>query len=144
MNLQDVATVLAKCVAYDNRTTTDATVLAWHEALDDMPLQDALNAVRDHYATSREWIMPSDLNQAYHALKRARLNAIPQARRPLPPQDSTPEENLIFHRAVLKAIADGMDAAGAAQAGNQAIGYTPQIEQTQTHEIPTSQIGKPL
>lgn len=143
MNLKDATTVLGKCSAFDNRQPTQATALAWSEALADMPVRDALDFVTTHYASSREWIMPSDLNRAWVELKRARLSAVPQAQRPLPPQDADATEFLTFQKAVTSGISRGLPLPDVNRAAYAAIGRTPELEAPTNHyEINTNQIGK--
>lgn len=145
MNPQDAAALLAKCAAFDNRQPTKATTLAWSEALEDMPLVDALKFVTDHYATSREWIMPSDLNAAWRQLRRERQLQIPEAQRPVPPQDATGPEFVKFRQAVSRAIGRGATPDQAEKVAYAAIGRPlPAIEATRTHQINTDQIGKRL
>lgn len=142
MNLKDATTVLGKCSAFDNRQPTQATALAWSEALADMPVRDALDFVTTHYASSREWIMPADINREWRALRRARQQAVPDAQRPLPPQDLTGSEYLAFRRAVSRAISRGLPLPDVEVAAYAAIGRTPSIEApTHHYEINTDQIG---
>lgn len=58
MNLQETGAVLAKAAAIDNRDVGEATVLAWHETLDDIDYRSALRAVTIHRRTSDEYLMP--------------------------------------------------------------------------------------
>jgi hypothetical protein len=52
----EVATLLAKCAAYDRRTIGDADVAAWFDALVDVPFADASAAVTEHYTRTSVWI----------------------------------------------------------------------------------------
>ncbi len=61
MNFEEVGQVLAKAASYDRRTTGAADILAWHEAIGDLPLQDALKAVTVHYQGTDKWLMPVHL-----------------------------------------------------------------------------------
>ena len=143
MNPNDVAAILAKCAAYDNRTPAQATVAAWTEALEDMPVADALKFVADHYAQSREWIMPADLNIAWKRIRTERQRAISEAERPQPPQDATTEQFLAFRRGVTNAISRGQPVNELQAAGYAAIGRpVPVIEPTTNRVIDLDQIGQ--
>lgn len=72
MTPDETATVLAKCAAFDQRTVGRADVAAWTEALDDVPVADALAAVTRWYRTSRERVWPSDIRQLAAAVSRER------------------------------------------------------------------------
>ncbi len=58
MNVQEVSAVLAKVQAYDQRNVGEANLAAWTEALTDVNLEDALDAVAHHHKTVASWIMP--------------------------------------------------------------------------------------
>jgi hypothetical protein len=79
MNRPEAATLLALCSAYDRRTVGDSDVMAWADALDDIRLADATEAVKGHYRNSREWLMPSDVRAAVRRLRDERIGnaAIP-------------------------------------------------------------------
>lgn len=67
-----VAQALAKASAYDNRKKSDAAVEAWFEALQrhtSLTGDELLDAVSEHYATTRDFMMASDV---YPAVKRIR------------------------------------------------------------------------
>lgn len=76
MNRAETARLLTMCAAYDNRTPSEAAVIAWHEALADLAFEDAKTAVVDHYRASREWIMPADVRQRIVEIRRHRLAAL--------------------------------------------------------------------
>lgn len=59
----DVARVLVKAAAFDQRTIGEADVLAWHEILAPYELADALEAVTRHYRDSTDRIMPAQLRR---------------------------------------------------------------------------------
>ena len=61
MNFKETATLMAKIHVYDNRKVDEPTVLAWHEALGDLPLDECLAAVAEHFRESTRWIMPADV-----------------------------------------------------------------------------------
>lgn len=72
MNVEETAAVLAKAQAYDRRTIGKTDVLAWHEALADLTVADALGAVAAHYRDSTEWLMPAHVRRHAGDIDRAR------------------------------------------------------------------------
>jgi hypothetical protein len=72
MNPVDIASVLAKAAAFDQRTVGQADILAWHEALSDLEPADALAAVTRHYASSEQRIMPVHVRRHATELRRQR------------------------------------------------------------------------
>ncbi|WP_213452870.1 hypothetical protein [Rhizomonospora bruguierae] len=79
MNVAEAAAVLAKAAAFDRRTVGDADILAWHEILADVAVDDALAAVAAHYRDTRDWLMPSDvirLARKVRAERRERSEAL--------------------------------------------------------------------
>lgn len=61
MTPAEVAKLLAKCAAYDQRTVGEADVMAWHEILERVEFDHALEAVKRHYSTQRDRAMPADI-----------------------------------------------------------------------------------
>lgn len=72
MNPIDIANVLAKAAAFDQRTVGQADILAWHEALHDLDAADALAAVTRHYSSSEQRIMPVHVRRIATELRRQR------------------------------------------------------------------------
>jgi hypothetical protein len=72
MNLEEAAAVLAKAAGYDNRTVGDANVLAWHEALGDLDVGDALQAIAIHHRTSTDYLMPVHIRRLVADIRRER------------------------------------------------------------------------
>lgn len=58
MNLEEIGAVLAKAAGYDNRTIGQGNMLAWHEAIGDLRLDDCLQAIALHHRSSTEYLMP--------------------------------------------------------------------------------------
>lgn len=73
MTKAEVARLLAMIAAFDRRTIGEADVEAWHLILADLDTNDCANAVRDHYTTQRDWIMPADVRTAAVAAQRKRI-----------------------------------------------------------------------
>lgn len=55
------AQILATIQAFDNRRVDEATVTAWADLLPDHTADDYIQAVKDHYQASTEWLMPANL-----------------------------------------------------------------------------------
>lgn len=72
MTPAETAAVLAKAAAYDRRTVGRADVAAWHEALADVDMPDALAAVTAHYRDSTDWLQPAHIRQRVRDARRAR------------------------------------------------------------------------
>lgn len=61
MTKTEVAKLLTLIVAFDRRTIGEADVEAWHLIVADLEADDCAAAVKHHYSTSRDWLMPSDV-----------------------------------------------------------------------------------
>lgn len=137
MNPQEAAQVLAKAAAFDNRQATQAAALAWAEALDkDLPLQDALHIVSEHYRDERNWVMPADINRRWRALGKARLESAERMGLPGPPDElaDTPGDWIAWQRAQIRAIKAGCDATQADARAWHAIQRTPR----ERRELPSA------
>lgn len=71
MTPSDIATVLAKAAAYDQRTVGKADIAAWHEILHPYELADALQAITRHYTETRERIYPNNVITHIRAIRAA-------------------------------------------------------------------------
>lgn len=71
----DVARLLAKAAAFDQRTVGAADVAAWHEALADLPAADAMDAVTAHYREHEHRLMPAQVRRLALDLARRRAGA---------------------------------------------------------------------
>ena len=137
MNPTEAAKVLAKAAAYDNRQANQAAALAWAEALDqNLPLQDALRIVTEHYQDERAWIMPADINRRWRALGKARLETAVRMGLPEPPDElaDTPGDWAAWKKAQIRAIKAGCDGAQAAARAWHAIQRTPR----ERRELPSA------
>jgi hypothetical protein len=72
VNIEDVGLVLAKLAAFDQRTVGNADLLAWHEVIGHMDVQDCLAAVTEHYRESANRAMPADIRRIAISLRDAR------------------------------------------------------------------------
>jgi hypothetical protein len=107
VNAAETGELLAFAALYDNRKVGDPDVVAWLEAIGDLPYPDARAAVAAHYGSeSTERIMPGHIRTRVKAMRRERL-----AREivPAPPPELTDEPGR--YKAALQAkvrqIADG-------------------------------------
>lgn len=74
MDIIETGILLAKIQAFDNRTVADPTIIAWQEILAPHTLADALDAVRNYYRVSSEWIMPSHIVERVRDIENRRLD----------------------------------------------------------------------
>lgn len=75
MRPSEAAQVLATASAFDRRTVGQADAEAWAAVLDDVPLADAIGAVKTHYATKRDFIYPADITHIVKAVRAERVRA---------------------------------------------------------------------
>lgn len=139
MTPQEAAKALAKAAAYDNRQPNQAAALAWAEALDkDLPLQDALRIVTEHYRDERAWIMPADINRRWRALGKTRLEAAIRKGLPAPPDElaDKPADWLAWQKAQIRAIKAGHNAEQVEAQAWKAIGRTPSRDRLELPAAP--------
>jgi len=74
----DAAKLLALAAAFDRRTVGEADAMAWASTLDDLRLEDCIDAVKNHYRESTEWIMPSHVRAGVRAIHRERIAYVRQ------------------------------------------------------------------
>jgi hypothetical protein len=105
MNLSDTGRVLALASGYDNRKLDETVAVAWHAIIGDLDFTDCCHVVRDHYARSRDWLMPADIRDGVRRLRNDRLARTPD---PVPAIDpDRPREFIHAVRETRRAIADG-------------------------------------
>lgn len=74
MKPSEVKELLALVQAGDQRNVTDAAVSLWSAVLTpDMQRQDAVEAVRHHFGTSTDYLMPVHVNDYVRQLRRRRV-----------------------------------------------------------------------
>ncbi|MFD4957118.1 hypothetical protein [Microbacterium sp. NPDC058389] len=71
MNIQQTSELLARVQVIDNRRVEEATILAWHELLDDVDLPTAVEAVRLHFRESTAYLTPAHVRQNVDRIRRA-------------------------------------------------------------------------
>jgi hypothetical protein len=124
VNGTEAGQLLAFAALYDNRKVGDADVMAWLEAIGDLPFDDAKTAVAGHYGSSTERIMPGHVRQRVKAMRADRL-----ARTPLPSPSAEladkPGRYQLAIRAGIKRIADGFSLRKAIGTGRPLEGPPP-------------------
>lgn len=141
MTPHETALCLAKAQGYDNRTVGEANILAWHEVLADVPLDDALAAVTAHYGATREFIMPADIRAQIakaKALRRERIQAAGPA--DFPP-GLTWEQERLYRRDFQAAIGSGMSRAEAQDAVDARFRVTRPELVTRPANVPAGILG---
>jgi hypothetical protein len=81
MRASDVRELLGVVSGFDGRQVNEAAVTSWHSILNQYPLDDALRAVREHYATNETRVMPAHIRSRCIHLADVRASA---ERRALP------------------------------------------------------------
>lgn len=139
MTPQEAAKVLAKASAYDNRQPNEVAPIAWSEALDrDLPLQEALRIVSEHYQDERTWIMPADINRRWRTLGKTRLANAERLGLPEAPDDiaDNPQAWLTWKRTQIRAIKAGATPEQAEASADRAIGQAPTRERRELPAAP--------
>jgi len=72
MNIAETTNALALAQAFDNRTVGEVNIRAWFSVLVHADAADVMAAIRDHYATTTEWIMPAHILRAVAAMVKTR------------------------------------------------------------------------
>lgn len=91
MTPAEVRALYAKIVAYDNRRPSEANLAAWTEQANDgrWTLQEALDAVREHHRTSRDFLMPVHVHDIIRAARRRPAQYVAQIDGPEPAAETT-------------------------------------------------------
>ena len=72
MNYTEMARLLAAISAMDTRRIDEATVATWPGVLGDLGFEDALEAMRRHFARSTDWLMPAHIREGARLLREFR------------------------------------------------------------------------
>lgn len=80
----ETARLLAACAMYDYRPVEKADGLAWHHVIGDLDFDDAMEAVRRHYAESTDRMMPAHVRAGVKAIRAERRRLEPSEARALP------------------------------------------------------------
>lgn len=106
MNATETGQLLAFAALYDNRKVGDPDIVAWLEAIGDLPYADARSAVAAHYGESTERIMPGHIRTRVKAMRRERLERDPIAA-PAPELADEPGKYREALKGEIKRVADG-------------------------------------
>lgn len=99
MNRQECAELLTVATAYDHRTLGEVDVIAWHEAIGDLALDECKQAVVQHYKTSTEWLMPVNIRRLVSVTRQDRaMRALPRGREDLIPMPDWFRTTVAEHR----------------------------------------------
>lgn len=105
LNEDQVRVLLAVAMSYDHRNPGEADVLAWMEAAKRARWRfvPAREAIHDHYAERREFIMPGDITQRLKVESRfpPRYGEEPAELEELPPPDPAGQERV---RSIVSAL----------------------------------------
>jgi hypothetical protein len=61
VNKVEIAKLLARASAVDNRIITEESVQAWFELLSNVPYEFAVAAVNEHFKNSTEYLLPAHI-----------------------------------------------------------------------------------
>jgi len=121
VNATEMGDLLGYAAAFDNRTVGDAEILAWLDAIGDLPFDDARAAVAAHYgADPNSRLMPGHVRQRVKAMRGARL-----AREVMPaPAPELTDDTIRYRESIfasIESIANGKTV-GRAIAGGRSRG----------------------
>lgn len=112
MNKQEVAKLLTAISIIDNRVVGVETVEAWHSLVGDYDLDDAMRAVRWHFAESTDYLMPAHIVAGARRAKaervkvekreRLQLDAKEAERKAVPPPKCKHEISLLTCKPCLR------------------------------------------
>lgn len=119
MNAEETGRVLAKAASYDRRKIGEAEVIAWLQALGDLPFRDCEAAVIAHYADSTEWLLPAHIRRR---VREAQLQRMQDTEIPPPPRELL--DNPPAYRAALRAAAVAIRDGGDPEVAMQTITRT--------------------
>lgn len=87
MDLGQTGQLLALVQIGDNRRVDRAVIAAWHDLVHDLPLDDALDAVRQHRRESTDYLLPAHVIAGVRRIRGARLRAAPEPMPDVDPDD---------------------------------------------------------
>lgn len=75
MNIEETGKLLARVQVIDNRRVDEATILAWHELVEDLDYAMAVEAVRLHFRESTTYLVPAHVRRGIERILLAGLGA---------------------------------------------------------------------
>lgn len=111
MNINEAAQVLARAAAFDNRQPSRAMAEAWSAALDSrLTVDEAIAAIVEHYANSREWITVADVNRIARATRKQRREMFTREHGQVLPEGlgDKPYVEAIWRAALMAAVEEGL------------------------------------
>lgn len=106
MDRHQIIDLLSMIAAFDKRKVGQVEVEAWHMAIGTLDLDDARQAVAEHFATSTDYLMPVHVAGG---VKRIRTQRLERSITAAPPPDLADDARAAKHwlDQQIKAIADG-------------------------------------
>ena len=127
MNPSEAALALGLASTVDNRQVGEANARIWADLMPNLALADVQAAIKHHFATSSEYLMPHHVINHVEVLRseRARVVNVP----PFPHElASNPKAEQAWKRTYCEAILDGAIPAQALSVANGALNIEPEIE----------------
>lgn len=103
MNVVEAGKLLALASGFDNRTVTVEIAQLWHEVLEFVNYEDAQEALKEHFKTSGEYLMPFHIVQG-SMRARDRRERLERISRPALPRPLITLDKAKFDRDVKAAI----------------------------------------
>lgn len=75
MNTAELTVLLARIQIINNKQVDELTIQAWEPLLDDVDYEDAVNAVNEHFRTSKDYLEPVDIRRGADVFRRRRIDA---------------------------------------------------------------------
>jgi hypothetical protein len=72
MTPEDTSKLLAAAAMFDFRKADRDDILMWHHVIGDLDFEDAMEAVKRHYAESTDRMMPAHVRQGVRAIRNER------------------------------------------------------------------------
>lgn len=120
MKPSEAAVLLATIARTDQRTVGESTARSWAELLTeaDVPLSDAVEAVKYHFGHSADYLMPIHV---IHRVKEIRQERLSRAGTPPMPGDLTWHQERAWRQLWCANVKDGMSIEDAAAAASEAM-----------------------
>lgn len=100
MNRNDVRDLLGLASAFDGRNISDEAVEAWHEILRPFHLDQAVQAMKNHFATSDHRLMPVHIVEGVRKIREETMRDFQAGGQPLEIPDADPDDTRAYLLAV--------------------------------------------